>query len=173
MGHRYLTSRTGPTEVGPSSQMSTLSSHTIKVVSAICLRQQSACLRFFLPGVHCESPTVEAHTNYAATSPSFARPGVPVARSLAPGMAAAARHPARGFLARLSRPRRPDRHNDPKLSAEPHVQQPGTQPVRPFPLGAGDHRPFLSAKLEDSDCRFRWWQGTYRPAQAWVPGGWL
>src|SRR6266446_7709869 len=104
MGHRYLTSRIGPVEVGPGCQLSALScqlsSLTIKIVSAICLGQQSACLRFFR--VHCESPTVEAHTNYADTSTSFARPGVLVARSLAPGMGAAARHPARGFLARLS-----------------------------------------------------------------------
>src|ERR1700674_1516992 len=171
MGHRYLTSRTGPAEVGPGCQLSALSSLTIKIVGAICLGQQPACLRFFR--VHCEFPVAEAHTKYAATSASFARPGVPLARSLAPGMGAAARHPARGFLARLSRPRRLDRNNDPKLSAEPHVQRPGTQPVRPFPLGAGDHRPFLPAKLEDSGCRFRWRQGTYRPARAWVSGGWL
>ena len=115
----------------------------------------------------------EAHANYAATSTSFARPVVLVARSLAPAMDAAARHPARGLLARLSRPRRSDRCNHPKLSAELHVQRPGTQPVWSFPLGAGDHRPLLPAKLKNSGRRLRWWQGNYRPPQPWVPGGWL
>ena len=92
----------------------------------------------------------EAHANYAATSTSFARPVVLMARSLAPAMDAAAQHPARGLLARLSRPRRSDRCNHPKLSAELHVQRPGTQPVWSFPLGAGDHRPLLPAKLKNS-----------------------
>jgi hypothetical protein len=67
-------------------------------------RQPSACLRAFCRVYTVHLRPFQAHANYATTSTSFARPVVLMARSLAPAMGAAARHAARGLLARLSRP---------------------------------------------------------------------